>query len=61
MILEEVDSETIEAAEAYDLPGNFEIVVVAGASTPHQAEGAQLRAAARARRLSRHFRRRGQA
>jgi cellulose synthase/poly-beta-1,6-N-acetylglucosamine synthase-like glycosyltransferase len=28
LILEEVDSETIEAAYAYDLPGNFEIVVV---------------------------------
>lgn len=28
LILEEVDSETIEAAEAYDLPGNFEVVVV---------------------------------
>lgn len=28
LILEEVDRETIEAAEAYDLPGSFEIVVV---------------------------------
>jgi glycosyltransferase involved in cell wall biosynthesis len=28
LILEEVDSETIEAAHAHDLPGNFEIVVV---------------------------------
>jgi cellulose synthase/poly-beta-1,6-N-acetylglucosamine synthase-like glycosyltransferase len=28
LILEEVDGETIEAAYTYDLPGNFEIVVV---------------------------------
>ena len=55
------DLETIEAARALGLEGVFEIIIVPRVAAADQAEGLQLRAALRARRISGGLRRRGSA